>query len=62
MIHRLLLVWKLDRALAKRRRNRRAYSDAAKRGFITAMHMAFERDRLVNSTKIAGHGPIRYPL
>jgi hypothetical protein len=49
MIRRIIYRWKLERALAKRRRNRKAYSAAAKRGAATVVHKAYARDVMIQA-------------
>jgi hypothetical protein len=49
MIRSLLNRWRLERALAKRRRNRATYSAAGKRGAANAIHNQFQRDPLMRA-------------
>lgn len=49
---RLVLWIRLELALRRRRRDRRAYSEASRRGAATATHRQFERDPLINSRNL----------
>jgi hypothetical protein len=53
MIRRIFLRWQMERALAKRRRDREAHSRAATRGAATAVHNRYARDILINGSRPA---------
>jgi hypothetical protein len=53
MIRRLFLRWRFERALARRRAQREAYSRAARAGASTEIHNRFARDVLINGSRTA---------